>query len=153
MGIATCTAPLSSEKPLSISTRSVVHLSVYGGESNIVGFAYVDIGGNGFFVENATAWLDADVHGTVDCAVYGPGPCYVKYGGQLLLIGGGGVSWTNSLLVTGGLFLEHATTGTKYTPGTPGVFTDGVAINVTELDAFGGIQNIPITGSRYAVVT
>jgi len=57
----------------------------------------------------------------------------------------GGSTFTNSIVTSGALTLEGVAFGTSYNAG---VFTDGVAINVTTLDAHTGLQN-PRTGSRF----
>ncbi len=59
-----------------------------------------------------------------------------------------GQSYTNRCQVAT-LQLNGQTTGTSYTPGSPGVFVDGRTINVTNLDFYNGLMN-PQTGARYS---
>ena len=123
--------------------------TVFGQDAAIIGTIFVDTGN--LIINACEAWLDSDVFGLIGPCVYGPGAIQVVRGGRLFLIGGdaGGGTWAGTVKCTGGITMEGLSTGTKYVAGTPGVFTDGIALTAANLDTYGGLQN-PVTGARIA---
>ena len=74
------------------------------------------------------------------------GPAFIDVQSQCaLLLDSSTVTWTQGLLLTGGLQLNGGTSGSSYSAG---AWTDGRALNVTNLDLYTGLQN-PITGARF----
>ena len=67
------------------------------------------------------------------------------FNGAVLAIGSSD-TFATQLILTGGSFLDGASTGTSYAAG---VWTDGVALTAANMDADNGLQN-PRTGSKYS---
>lgn len=106
---------------------------------SFIGLAYV---GSGLLVFNgATSKIDPIYYPTA--TLWGTGGCDVEDNSTLM--NKTGDLWANVLLL--GLALDGQATGTKYVAG---VWTDGVTVNVANLDLFTGLQN-PRTGARYCL--
>jgi hypothetical protein len=138
----------SAGNQMFIDGDCIVESTIYvDGVSAAVGYAYVGTGpggeNNGLLLQyGATFELDGGLYGI---GLYGPGGANVQSGCSLLL-DSSTVSWTQGLLLTGGLRINSGFTGSSYSSGT---WTDGRALNVTNLDLYTGLQN-PVTGARYS---
>lgn len=75
-------------------------------------------------------------------ALWGPGSLHVHDSSIYEQVGS--VTFASHLLVTGGIYIDEATTATSYSSGT---FTDGRAITAANLDTYDGLMN-PKTGAR-----
>jgi len=121
-----------------------------GGLQSLVGYCYVGAGGTGVSTyPGSSLILDDDLNGAAGAALWGPAGLLVT--GDSSVVNRSGGSWATRLLLTGSITMADPsgalTTGTSYTPGAPGVWTDGVSLTVTNLDTHGGLQN-PRTGAR-----
>jgi hypothetical protein len=83
--------------------------------------------------------------GTGTCALYGPGTIQVRGGGALTKTSSVS-TFVGSLLVAGAITIDLSATASQYVVGT-GVWTGGITINPTNLDAHGGLIN-PLSTSR-----
>jgi hypothetical protein len=99
------------------------------------------IGAGGF--AGGIGELANDATGT--CALYGPGAISVRGGGALAKTSTVS-TFVGSLLVAGAITIDLVATAPQYVVGT-GVWTGGITINPTNLDAHGGLIN-PLSLSR-----
>ena len=90
----------------------------------------------------ATMRINATLYTPTPPIVWGVGTIDVQPEG--VLWNSTGHTWATTVFTTT-LTINALNVATKYVAG---VFTDGVAVNVANLDAFGGLQN-PIKGGRY----
>jgi hypothetical protein len=123
-----------------------------GGAPALVGYCYVPAGQQ-LFVYPCTSWiLDDQLNGTVGAGLYGGASLTI--GANAFFGQRSGSTWAARLLLTGGLFLvdengSSLSTGTSYTPGTPGVFNDGINLTQANLDTYGALFN-PRTNARFS---
>lgn len=110
--------------------------------STFIGLAYVASGAFVYTVSGGAVTMGA-TYGTT-YAIWGPGSAQAKQGGGFFNVGGG--LWANSLLVTGTVQVDSATTATRYSAGT---FTDSTSVTAANLDTYGALFS-PKTGSRFA---
>jgi len=147
----------SNQYPLTLDEWAVADLDHIasagfnpGGAFCFVGYLYVPGTAPTIFCYPGTNLIiDDDLNGTPGACLYGGAALTVGANAAVLQRSGG--TWANRLQLTGTLSLMDSagpvTTGSSYAAG---AFTDGVAINTTNLDAHGGLQN-PVTGARFAI--
>lgn len=126
-----------------IDGDAIIHGGVFnhGGLNCFLGLVYLDAS-----TTEISGHVRIEPEYYSNAIVWGPGTIDVNGGGTLA--NESGTTWVDCLLVTGGLHLDSAATGTRYAAG---VWTDGVAITPANLDADLALQN-PNVGSRYSSV-
>jgi hypothetical protein len=118
---------------------------VVKGAYSVCGYAYLD---SEAVSEISGSQLRVEPYYYAACQIWGPGTLDVNGGGAF--INESALTFA-TVLTLGGLTIDSASTGTSYTPGSPGAFIDGRTLNSASLDTYGGLQN-PRTGSKFSFV-
>jgi hypothetical protein len=124
-----------------------VALSVHGGGYVIMGFVqFPDASTTIALAHGGYALLEPGaITSPTGCQVWGESGMNTEGVSHCELAPVVGQTWTACLTLVGGQSIEAVTTGAKYVPGAPGVFTDGIALNTTNLDTFHGLTS-PLKG-------
>jgi hypothetical protein len=128
----------------------VLYTSGVVGNSTFVGMAYipVSVGESSGVFNGGTLKLD-DINAPTPgyfAYLWGPGAWDVSDNSVFEKVISS--TWAQVFLVKGATTLDGSATAASYAPGTPGIFTDGRAINAANLDTYGGLQIVQ-TGGKY----